>query len=67
MTLRDLYCYADETQGFTVVAESDYLAFNENSKPLFRGLLTDCSTDYMDEIVSRFWAVDNKIIVLLCI
>lgn len=67
MTLRDLYCYSDERQSFTVVAETDYLAFNENTKPLFTGLLTDCSTDYMDEIVSRFWAVDNKIIVLICI
>ena len=67
MTLRDLYCYADETQSFIVIAESDYLAFNENQEPLFIGLLTDCSNDYMDEIVSRFWVVDNKIIVILCI
>ena len=67
MTLRDLYCYADEAQRFTVVAESDYIAFNENLKPLFTGLLTYCNTDYMDKIISRFWAVDNKIIVLICI
>lgn len=67
MTLRDLYCYGDETQSFTVLAESDFLETNENPKPLFVGLLTDCSTDYMDEMVSRFWAVDNKIIVLICI
>ena len=65
MTLRDLYCYSDEIQSFTVVAETDYLDFN--TKPLFKGLLTDCSTDYMDEIVSKFWAVDNEIIVLICI
>lgn len=67
MTLRDLYCYADEMQSFTVLAESDFLETNENPKPLFVGLLRDCSLVYKDEIISRFWAVDNKIIVLICI
>lgn len=65
MTLGDLYRYSKDEQIFKVFSESG-LASGIN-EPIYRGKLTDCTTDLFDEIIDNFSAKDNEIIVIICI
>nr|DAP68129.1 MAG TPA: hypothetical protein [Caudoviricetes sp.] len=65
MTLGDLYRYSKDEQIFKVFTES---GLSTGSKePIYKGKLTDCTTDLFDEIVDNFSAEDNEIIVIICI
>ena len=65
MTLTDLYIYSKDEQIFKVFSESD-LASGSND-PIYTGKLSDCTSDLLNEIVYNFSAVNNEIIVVICI
>ena len=65
MTLGDLYRYSKDEQIFKVFTESGLASGNVD--PIFKGKLSDCTTELFDEIVDNFSAEDNYIIVIICI
>lgn len=65
MTLGDLYRYSKDEQIFKVFSESRLAS--GNVEPIFKGKLSDCKIDLFDEIIDHFSAVNNEIIVVICI
>lgn len=65
MTLGDLYRYSKDEQIFKVFSESG-LASGSN-EPIYQGKLSDCTTALFDEIIDNFSAINNEIIVVICI
>lgn len=67
MTLGDLYRYSKDEQIFKVFSESGLAAGSD--EPIYRGKLSDCTTDLFDEIIDHLESSDinNEIIVVICI
>lgn len=66
MTLGDLYRYSKDEQIFKVFSESGLATGSK--EPIYKGKLSDCTTELFDEIVDNFFsAKDNEIIVIICI
>lgn len=65
MTLGDLYRYSKDEQIFKVFSESGIASGNLD--PIFKGKLSDCTIELLDEIIDNFSAKDNEIIVIICI
>lgn len=65
MTLGDLYRYSKDEQIFKVFSESG-LAAGSND-PIYQGKLSDCTIKLFDEIIDNFSAINNEIIVVICI
>lgn len=65
MTLGDLYRYSKDEQIFKVFSESG-LASGSN-EPIYQGKLSNCSIGLFDEIIDNFSAINNEIIVVICI
>lgn len=65
MTLGDLYRYSKDEQIFKVFSESGLATGSK--EPIYKGKLSNCTTDLLDEIVDNFSAKDNEIIVIICI
>lgn len=65
MTLGDLYRYSKDEQIFKVFSESGLATGSD--EPVYHGKLSDCTVDLFDEIVYNISAVNNEIIVVICI
>ena len=65
MTLGDLYRYSKDEQIFKVFSESGLATGSD--EPIYKGKLSDCTTELFDEIIDNFSATDNEIIVVICI
>lgn len=65
MTLGDLYRYSKDEQIFKVFSESG-LATGSN-EPIYQGKLSNCPIGLFDEIIDNFSAINNEIIVVICI
>lgn len=65
MTLGDLYRYSKDEQIFKVFSESGLATGSD--EPIYQGKLSDCTTKLFDEIIDNFSAINNEIIVVICI
>lgn len=65
MTLGDLYRYSKDEQIFKVFSESGLAA--GSNEPIYQGKLSNCQIGLFDEIIDNFSAINNEIIVIICI